>query len=68
MPRSRPLPDISDVDLAQLQLEILAMLDRVELGPEVRQLGHIEFGDALDRLGGARLALMTALAACRRGS
>jgi hypothetical protein len=35
MPRSRPLPDISDVDLAQLQLEILAMLDRVELGPEV---------------------------------
>jgi hypothetical protein len=30
-------------------------------------LGDIEFGDAIDRLGGARLVLTAALAAIRRG-
>jgi hypothetical protein len=62
------LPDISDVDLAELQLMILTILDQRGLGPEWRRcMRKPQIGDLLDlAAGGAREVLMTALAALRR--
>jgi hypothetical protein len=36
MPRPKPLPDLTGVDLAELQLMILAVLDEHSVGPELR--------------------------------
>jgi hypothetical protein len=66
MPRIKPLPDISDVDPNELTLTVLAVLDQHHVGPEFRKVMHGEFGDLLDRCGGARQVLEMALAAIRR--
>jgi hypothetical protein len=63
MPRPRPLPDLANVDVTELQLMILAVLDHHNVGPEFRRVMPGEFGDLLDRCGGARQVLEMALAA-----
>jgi hypothetical protein len=67
MPRPAKLPDLANVDVTELQLMILAVLDQHNVGPEFRKVMHGEFGDLLERCGGAREVLATALAAIRRG-
>jgi hypothetical protein len=69
MPRRKPLPDLADVDPAELQLAILVVLEE-RLGPQVRGLMHrVQFGQLLDSAGGARRVLAQALARIRqRGS
>ena len=67
MPRGirNPLPDLADVDPAELQLAILVVLEE-RLGPQVREhlrLRRMQFGDALSLVpGGARHVLAQALA------
>jgi len=67
MPRPKPLPDLADVDLAELQIAILTVFDAHHVGPEFRRIMHGEFGDLLEQCGGPRQVLQTALAAIRRG-
>jgi hypothetical protein len=57
MPPTKPLPDLGGVDLAELQLEILAVLEE-QFGPEARDLTRkMQFGDLLSYAGGARVVL-----------
>ena len=69
MPARKPLPDLGGVDHAELQLEIVAVLEQ-RLGPKTRTLMRMmQFGDLLTYAGGARLVLRQALARIRqRGS
>lgn len=73
MPTREPLPGLilGGVDPAELQLEILAILEEY-LGPKTRTLmrkNRMQFGDLLDYAGGARRVLRQALARIRhRGS
>jgi len=56
---AKPLPDLGGVDPAELQLEILAILEE-HLGQKTRTLmrnNRMQFGDLLDYAGGARLVL-----------
>jgi hypothetical protein len=67
MPR-KPLPDITDIDPAELQLAILIALEE-RLGPQAREhmrKRRLQFGDALDLAGGARRVLAQALARIRQ--
>src|SRR5262249_3439450 len=66
MPAREPLPDlVCGVDHAELQLEILAVLEE-RVG---RNRSRMQFGHRLDYAGGARLVLAEALARIRqRGS
>ena len=66
MPRIKPLPDFSGVDLAELELEIMAMIERLGIPPELRRNVHLDFGGCLDRLGGAPAVLAIAIANIRR--
>jgi len=66
MPAREPLPDLRDVDLAELQVEILALLEE-RFGQRARKF--MAFGNLLTCAGGARLVLAQALARIRqRGS
>ena len=68
MPRGirNPLPDLSDVDPAELQIAILAVLEE-RFGPQPRGLLHrMQFGDLLTEAGGARRVLAQALARIRQ--
>jgi hypothetical protein len=67
MPRIKPLPDLTGVDLAELQLTVLAIFERHHLDPEFRKVMHAQLGDLLERCGGARVVLREALEAIRRG-
>jgi hypothetical protein len=61
------MPDLSGIDPTELQLTILAELDRRGLGPEFRMIMRDpQFGDLLDLCGGAKQVLAAALAAIRR--
>jgi hypothetical protein len=66
MPRIKPLPSLEGVDLAELQLTILAIFERHHMDPEFRRVMHAQLGDCLDAAGGARQVLEMALAAIRR--
>jgi hypothetical protein len=58
---------ISDVDITELKLMILAVLERHGMGPEWRRsMRGAQIGDMLDLCGGARQVLAEALAAVRR--
>jgi hypothetical protein len=64
MPRPAKLPDLSDVDITELKLMILAMLERHGMGPEWRRcMRGAQLGGMLDLCGGARQVLAEALAA-----
>jgi hypothetical protein len=64
MPRPAKLPDLSDVDITELKLMILAMLERHGMGPEWRRcMRGTQLGGMLDLCGGARQVLAEALAA-----
>jgi hypothetical protein len=65
MPRRKPLPDLSGVDLAELQLTILAVLDQHHCGPEFRKLMHAQLGACLEQAGGAQRVLAEAIAAIK---
>ena len=55
MPRPAKLPDLSDVDITELRLMILAVLERHGMGPEWRRcMRGAQIGDMLDLCGGAR--------------
>ena len=67
MPRPAKLPDLSDVDITELRLMILAVLERHGMGPEWRRcMRGAQIGDMLDLCGGARQVLAEALAAVQR--
>jgi hypothetical protein len=67
MPRPAKLPDLSDVDITELKLMILAVLERHGMGPEWRRsMRGAQMGGMLDLCGGARQVLAEALAAGRR--
>ena len=66
MPRPAKLPDLSDVDITELRLMILAALERHGMGPEWRRsMRGAQIGDMLNLCGGARQVLAEALAAVR---
>ena len=55
MPRPAKLPDLSDVDITELKLMILAALERHSMGPEWRwRMRGAQIGGMLDLCGGAR--------------
>ena len=55
MPRPAKLPDLSDVDITELKLMILAVLERHGMGPEWRRsMRGAQIGGMLDLCGGAR--------------
>ena len=67
MPRPAKQPDLSDVDVTELKLTILAVLERHGMGPEWRRsVRGGQLGAMLDQCGGARQVLAEALAAVRR--
>ena len=54
MPRPAKLPDLSDVDITELKLMILAALKRHGMGPEWRRsMRGAQIGGMLDLCGGA---------------
>lgn len=54
MPRPAKLPDLSDVDMTELKLMILAALERHGMGPEWRRrMRGAQIGGMLDLCGGA---------------
>jgi hypothetical protein len=54
MPRPAKLPDLSDVDITELKLMILAVLERHGMGPEWRRsMRGAQMGGMLDLCGGA---------------
>ena len=67
MPQPAKLPDLSDVDITELKLMILAVLERHGMGPEWRRsMRGAQIGDMLDLCGevlgvtsGAQLFLQT---------
>jgi hypothetical protein len=66
MPQRAPLPDIADIDSAELMLELTAVLEE-RLGPQARELMHrVQFGNLLKHAGGARFVLAQALARIRQ--
>jgi hypothetical protein len=65
MPRTK-LPDLTDVDLAELQLAVLAIFEQHHMDPEFRRTMHTQLGALLEVSGGARRVLREALAAIRR--
>jgi hypothetical protein len=67
MPRGvrNPLPDLSEVDPAELQFEVLSLLE-VHFGPRTRNLMPTQFSALLDAAGGARRVLAQALARLRQ--
>jgi hypothetical protein len=60
---TRQLPDLTGIDPTELQLMILAVLDRRGIGPEFRKIMHAQFGAAIDAAGGAGAVLQAALGA-----
>jgi hypothetical protein len=66
MPRPAKLPSLEGIDITELKLAILSVLDQHHCGPEFRKVMHAQLGDLLERCGGARKVLQTALAAIRR--
>jgi peptidoglycan/xylan/chitin deacetylase (PgdA/CDA1 family) len=65
---ARPLPDLRDVDPAELQLAILVVLEE-RLGLKATLMRRMQFGDLLADAGGARRVLRQALTRIRqRGS
>ena len=67
MQRPAKLPDLSDVDITELKLMILAVLERHGMGPEWRRsMRGAQIGGMLDLCGGVRQVLAKALAAVRR--
>ena len=67
MPRPAKQPDLSDVDVTELKLTILAVLERHGMGPEWRRsLRGAQIGDMLDLCGGARQVLAEGAAPLNR--
>ena len=63
----RMAASVSDVDVTELKLMILAVLERHGMGPEWRRsVRGGQLGAMLDQCGGARQVLAEALAAVRR--
>jgi hypothetical protein len=62
MPRPARLPDINGIDRAELQLEVLAILEREGvIEPEARAHTELYFGECLRLAGGAREVLHEAI-------
>ena len=69
MPARKPLPDLGGVDPAELQLEVMALLEEHFGQKTLKLVRCMQYGDMLDYAGGARRVLAQALARIRqRGS
>ena len=65
MPRPARLPSLEGIDLAELQLSVLAIFEQHHMDPEFRKLMRAQLGACLDLAGGAKAVLAEALAAVR---
>jgi hypothetical protein len=69
MPRIKPLPSLEGIDLAELQLTILAIFEHHHMDPEWRRcMRNPQIGDLIAQCGGAPALLREAIAVIRRRS